>query len=174
MPLPSAGADGGQTRRCRYCQQPFTPSPFHPQQAVCTQRACQRRRQNDYHRQKIQRDPEYAQVCQDSRKKWRQAHPDYDRQYREAHPDSAERNRLQQRQRDQKRRLLHLAKNNLALDLRHCSAGVWLAGAGVADLAKNNFAPLRLFIFQPLEHRPAVAAPSCKEHPAGVCPGTAP
>jgi hypothetical protein len=56
------------------------------------------------HRQKIHNDPEYAQVCRDSRKKWRAAHPGYDQQYRQAHPEKAERNRAQQRQRDQKRR----------------------------------------------------------------------
>jgi hypothetical protein len=32
---------------------------------------CQRRRRADYHRQKIETDPVYAQVVVDSRKQWR-------------------------------------------------------------------------------------------------------
>ena len=46
-------------RRCRYCQQVFQPARYHPQQAVCSQPACQRQRRRDYQRQKIASDPEY-------------------------------------------------------------------------------------------------------------------
>ena len=44
--------------RCRYCQQVFQPARSHPQQAVCSQSACQRQRRRDYQRQKIASDPE--------------------------------------------------------------------------------------------------------------------
>jgi len=55
-----------------------------------------------------------------------------------------------QRRRDQKRRIQNLAKNNLALDLKHSAAEVWLLGPGAKDLAKNNLASCQFFIFQPL------------------------
>jgi hypothetical protein len=141
-------------RCCRYCQQSFHPSPYRPQQSVCGQSDCQRRRRSDYHRQKIASDLAYRQIVDDSRKKWRDAHPDYSKQYRQQHPLAAERNLQMQRRRDQKRRIQNLAKNNLALDLKHSAAEIWLLGPGAKDLAKNNLAACQFFIFQPL---PAVS-----------------
>ena len=79
--------------RCRQCQQLFNPSRFHPEQIVCGRSECQRRRRRDYHRRKIECDPEYAQVVRDSRRKWREAHPDYQKNYWLTHPDAAERSR---------------------------------------------------------------------------------
>jgi hypothetical protein len=130
--------------RCRYCQQVFQPSAYHPRQTICSQPACQRQRRTDYHRQKIASDPVYRQVCLESPQKWRQAHPDYWRQYRQDHPQQVERNRLQQRLRDQKRRMVNLANNTLAT----CKA-------------------LNFHAFEPS----GLASPaSCKQHPFGVAP----
>ena len=102
-------------RRCPYCQQLFWPDPYHPQQLVCNQANCQRQRRRDYHRQKIASDPVYQQVCLESPRKWREAHPDYWRKYRQDHPEQVERNRRKQRLRDEERRLAILANNNLAI-----------------------------------------------------------
>jgi hypothetical protein len=102
-------------RHCRYCQQLFQLSPYHPNQFACHQTDCQKHRRRDYHRQKIASDPIYRQVCLDSAHKWCEEHPDYWKRYREAHPRAVERNRQRQQQRDQKRRLVQLANNNLAL-----------------------------------------------------------
>ncbi|MBI4469806.1 MAG: hypothetical protein HY650_10860 [Acidobacteria bacterium] len=85
-----------------------------------------------------------------SQRKWRQAHAEYWKQYREQHPESGGRNREQQRRRDRKRRLVDLAKNNLAFDLKHEASEVWLFGPGAADLAKNNLALAKVFIYQPV------------------------
>lgn len=101
-------------RRCRYCGQVFQPAPYHPQQQVCGSPACQSQRRHDYHRQKIASDPVYQQVCRESPRKWRKANPGYWKRYRQDHPEQVERNRRQQRLRDQKRRLVDLANNNLA------------------------------------------------------------
>lgn len=136
-------------RCCLYCQQSFEPSRYRPDQTVCSSPPCQRKRRAEYHRHRIETDPEYAQVVRDSRHKWRQAHPDYQKQYWAAHQPAAERNRAQQRQRDRKRRLVHLVKNNLALDLKQAAAQVWLVGPAADDLVKNNLASSQLFIFQP-------------------------
>jgi hypothetical protein len=101
-------------RRCRYCRQAFQPNCYHPQQQVCNQPPCQNQRRSDYHRQKIASDLIYQQVCLESPRKWREAHPDYWKKYRQAHPEQVERNRRQQRLRDRKRRLANLANNTLA------------------------------------------------------------
>lgn len=137
-------------RYCRYCQQPFRNSLYRPQQRVCSQPGCQARRRRDYHRRKLEIDPEYRQVVRDSQKKWRQAHPGYSRQYRQCHPEAAAKNRQAQQRRDRKRRLQHLAKNNLAWDLKRSAAEIWLLGPGVKDLAKNNVAFSQVFILQSL------------------------
>ena len=136
-------------RRGPYCQQVFQPARYHPQQVVCSQSPCQRRRRRDYHHEKIRSDPLYAQVVQESRKKWRDAHPHYQQQYRERHAQAVERNRRQQHVRDQRHRLQHLVKNNLALNLRHSPAEVWLLGPAADDLVKNNLADSQLLILQP-------------------------
>jgi hypothetical protein len=155
-------------RRCRYCQRLFQPSLFHPQQAVCNQVSCQRQRLRDYHHQKIRSDPLYSQVVWESRKKWRDANPGYQKQYWRTHPQAAERNRQLQRRRDQRQRLQHLVKNNLALDLRHSPAEAWLVGPAADDLVKNNLARSQLLIFQSVEPPSTRQQASCKEHPSGV------
>ena len=137
-------------RCCRFCQQSFEPSKFRPDQSVCAEPDCQRRRRAEYHHRKIATDPLYAQVVSDSRKKWRDAHPDYQKSYRQSHPTAAVRNRQMQRGRDARRRAQFLVKNNLALDLKRSAAEVWLVGPAARDLEKNNLASWQMFIFQPL------------------------
>ena len=127
---------------------------------MCSQPDCQRRRRADYHRRKIETDPEYAQIVRDSRKKWRAAHADYQKNYRQDHPAAAEQNRQQQRRRDRQRRVQLLVKNNVALDLKHSAAEVWLLGPGVANLEKNNLASCQFFIFQSLPAVPPAPAGS--------------
>ena len=145
-------------RRCRYCQQVFQPSKFQPRQAVCSGAACQRKRRTEYHREKIAADPEYREVCRDSRRKWRAGHPDYWKRYREKHPEAVERNRRQQKFRDRKRRLRDLANNTSALDLKHSAAQVWLIGPGAAHLANNNSAPAQIWVIEALPSRAAPPA----------------
>jgi len=96
-------------------------------------------------------------VVSDSRKKWRDAHPDYQKTYRKSHEAAADRNRQMQRGRDAKRRAEFLVKNNLALDLKRSAAGVWLIGPAAHDLEKNNLASCQMFIFQPVA--PGLSAP---------------
>ena len=131
-------------RRCRYCRQAFQPNRYHPQQQVCTHPVCQRQRRSDYHRQKIVSDPVYQQVCLESPRKWRRANPDYWRKYRQDHPEQVERNRRQQRVRDQKRRFVNLANNNLAHG--------------------------QVLFFQSPDPSGLLSAASCKQHPSCAVP----
>ncbi len=125
-------------RRCPYCQSSFLPSIYRPQQVVCSQPECQRRRRADYHRKKLATDSEYRQVVRDSQKQWWGEHPHYQKQRLQQNPKLVESNRQRQRQRDQRRRLQHLVRNNLALDLKHSASEVWLLGPKLHDLHKNN------------------------------------
>jgi hypothetical protein len=154
-------------RRCLYCQQVFQPSKFQLRQTVCDETECQRKRRTDYHRKKIASDPEYREVCRDSPRKWRSQNPEYWKQYRQKCPAAAERNRQQQKLRDRKRRLCHLANNTSALDLKHAVAQVWLIGSGVSHLANNNSAPAQVWVIEALPPHPAPLGSSCKQHPSG-------
>ena len=133
---------------CPYCQHAFQPSPRRPDQVVCSLAECQSRRRNEYRRRKLESDPEYAEIVRDSRSKWRDAHPGYQKKYWQNHPEAATRNRLQQRQRDQKRRVRQLVKNTLVVDLKRSAAEVWLVGRLAEELVKNTLVSSKLLILQ--------------------------
>jgi len=136
------------SRSCRYCREIFQPSIYRPEQRVCSQPVCQRQRRSDYHRERIRSDAAYAEDVRASQRKWRQLNPDYGKRYREDHPESVARNRQQQQRRDRKRQVVNLAKMNLALDLKREASEVWFVGPIVKDLAKNNLAQSKVFIYQ--------------------------
>ena len=106
----------------------------------------------------------YAQVVQDSRKQWRDEHTDYQKTYWRNHPEAAARNRQRQQQRDRQRRVTSLVKNNVALDLKHSAAEVWLVGPDAADLVRNNVAFSEVMVFQRVI---PVPPESCKEQRPG-------
>ena len=137
-------------RPCRICAKPFQPSRFHPSQTASGDAACQKQRRAESRAKKLAADAEYRDVCRDSARKWRAAHPDYWKQYRARNPEAATRNRERQRQRDERQRLL--------------------------DLANNNLAPTKVVILQRVPRKPAALAASCKQHPSGAntpsCPTT--
>jgi hypothetical protein len=149
-----------QSRGCPYCQSSFLPSVYRPQQSVCGRPECQRRRRSDYHRKKLAIDAEYFQVVRDSQKQWWDEHPDYQKQHRQKNPQVLENNRQGQRQRDQKRRLRRLVRNNLALDLKHSASEVWLLGPKVRNLDRNNLASAQVLILPSLGHPPEERGPS--------------
>jgi hypothetical protein len=153
-----------EARCCPYCQRSFRPSPYRLQQRVCSQPECQRQRRADYHRRKIQTDPVYAQVVQDSQKQWRDEHAGYQKTYWRTHLKAAARNRQRQQQLDRQRRVTSLVKNNVALDLKHSAAEVWLVGPDAANLVKNNVAFSEVMVFQRVITSPPE---SCKEQRPG-------
>jgi hypothetical protein len=156
-----------EQRCCRFCEQQFAPSRFHPEQTVCSAPPCQQQRRDQSRKQQLARDAEYRQVCRDSARKWRAHHRGYWKGYRAAKPGSVERNRAQQRQRDLRWRLSDLANNNSALDLKSSAAGVWLLGPAARDLANNNLASAQVFILQRPAHKAPRLEVSCKQHPSG-------
>ena len=136
------------SRACPFCKNRFLPSPYRPQQRVCSRKECQQRRKREYHRHKLESDPEYRQTCRDSQQKWRERHPDYQRQYRLQHPEYVEQNRQSQQVRDRRRRLGRLVKNTLALPVSNLSAEVYLCQPEKGHLVKNNLASSQVYIFQ--------------------------
>ena len=63
-------------------------------------------------------------------------------------PATVERNRVQQHQRDEHRKIRDLVKNNLAFDVSASISKVFVIGPAAADLAKNNLAQSKLLIYQ--------------------------
>ena len=74
----------------------------------------------------------YAQVVRDSRRKWRQAHPDYQKNYWQTHPQAAQCNRQRQWQRDQKRRVQNLVKNNVLAEAERARRKIAKPAQGAA------------------------------------------
>jgi hypothetical protein len=154
-------------RRCRYCEKTFRPSKYQPQQTVCGESLCQKRRRTEYRQQKLKTDEEYRQVCRDSSRKWRSENPDYWKRYREKHPEAVAQNREKQQGRDGKQRLLDLANNTSVLDLKRSAAAVWLLNGEAADLANNNSVSGKVFVIEALPRRQGPGRESCKQQPAG-------
>lgn len=152
-------------RRCPHCHRPFYPLSYQQTQMVCCDPACQRQRRAQYRRRKVASDPHYREACRESARQWRKQHPDYWKQYREEHPAAVERNRVQQKARDCKRHLTHLANNILASELKPCPARVWLLGSELQHLANNISAPAQLWILEALPARTATGYPLANNIP---------
>jgi len=136
-----------RTRRCPYCLETFTPSRYHPDQSVCGALTCQRRRQADYHRRKIQNDPIYRLQCRESQQQWREEHPEYMRVYRQKQTLA-----LPKRPGRPKRivRLLESVKNNVAIDLKAYSVSIFLVSSG--EQVKNILANAKLILITGLSN----------------------
>lgn len=84
-------------KSCACCGLPFQPVPQVPDQAYCSELACQRARRQRWYQKKLENDPDYRDNKQRSQRDWMDRHPDYWRQYRANNPEYAERNRSRQR-----------------------------------------------------------------------------
>lgn len=92
------------TRPCAACGKLFIPRPQIPNQQFCSDHECQRERRRRTQAERRANKPATrvndAQCCRD----WRIKNPDYWKRYRTTHPEYAERNRIQQRQRNKSRK----------------------------------------------------------------------
>jgi len=138
-------------RRCPYCGASFRASKYHPTQRVCSQIICQRRRRNEYHRNKIRDDPGYRADCHRCQRNWREAHPNYMREYRKSHRQP--RTLRSAIQLARVANLPELENNNLALDLRTCGAEVWLLCSNHS--VKNTLASAEIILIKALFGRGA-------------------
>lgn len=78
-------------KRCACCDQPFEPRPQVPNQAFCSDPACQRARKRQWQRSKIQADADYQVNHRAAQQAWSERNQDYWRSYRETHPDYQQR-----------------------------------------------------------------------------------
>jgi len=135
-----------KAKKCLYCRGEFISSRYHPKQRVCTSRDCQRHRRKD---------AVYREQCRDSQSKWLERHPTYMKKYM-AQRRSRQASRTPALKPPQLEELLHLEKNNLALDLKTYSAKIWLL-APDAKFEKNILASAQLIVIQALIATPARA-----------------
>jgi len=93
-----------QKRPCAACRKQFVPDAHVPGQRFCQEKRCQRERRRRWQKNKRRSDVDYRDNEQRVQRSWAEQHPQYWRAWRGEHPGYRERNRLKQRQRDEKRR----------------------------------------------------------------------
>jgi hypothetical protein len=88
------------TRLCAACGKLFVPRPQIPNQQFCSDHECQRERRRRTQAERRANKPATRVNDTQYRRDWRIKNPDYWKCYRATHPEYAERNRIQQRQRN--------------------------------------------------------------------------
>jgi len=73
--------------RCIHCGARFIPAPQVPNQAYCSKANCQKERRRQWHKSKLQSDPDYKDNQSRAQKAWSDRNPDYWRQHRQGKPD---------------------------------------------------------------------------------------
>jgi len=125
------------TRRCLACGDVFPLRPQSPNQAYCSASACQRDRRKHWQRGRRQSDHDYRENQKRAHERWLAQNPGYWREYRAAHAEYANRNRLQQRQRNRDKTRLEIANmdpSTLALPSGTYRLTRQAAGGDVANM----------------------------------------
>lgn len=122
---------------------------------VCSSPECQRRRRADYHRNKLNKDPLYRVLCQDSQETWKKRNPEYMKKYRAGQRKAKRGRPAVHQQIAELKRLLASIKNSLvkntpALRVTRCAPGIWLVTPKKAAGDKNTFAPTNVVVIQGL------------------------
>lgn len=130
-------------KRCCCCQNIFLPNPRAKNQRYCNRPECQRARKALWQKQKIHQDPDYQANQRDAQVNWLKRSPGYFRSYRAGHPSYVETNRLNQKKRDRKRRLVHLAKMDTLKPYPFVKPGGYFL---IPDLAKMDAFAQKIFI----------------------------
>jgi hypothetical protein len=140
-------------RVCPHCKQEFSANRFHPEQVVCSFPPCQQQRRTEYHRRKIATDPDYRELCANSRTYWKEKNPEYPKQHR---AKSENVNAAADKSESARAELLRLlghakntsARNTSALTVTRCLVEVlWVTNAD-ASVATNNLASAKVIVFQ--------------------------
>ncbi len=93
-----------ESRSCAACGRAVRPRSHGDGSCYCGSAECRRERRRLWQRRKRRDDPDYRCNQARAQRNWAERHPQYWRDYRLAHPDYDERNRVQQRERDRRRR----------------------------------------------------------------------
>ncbi len=73
--------------RCVHCGAPFIPAPQVPNQAYCSKANCQKERRRQWHKSKLQSDPDYKINQSLAQKAWAERNPGYWKEHRQGRPD---------------------------------------------------------------------------------------
>jgi len=90
--------------RCAHCGRVVPANPRIKNQTHCDLEACRRDKKRLWQRQKMATDPDYQANQRECNKAWQERNPLYWQAYRKNHPEAAERNRIQQKERNRRRR----------------------------------------------------------------------
>jgi len=93
---------------CHHCGKRKRKNPrLKIKQLYCSSRECQQERKNRWEREKLKKDPLFAERRKKQKIKWNQKHPEdaYQRCYRESHPEYTKRNRELQKSRNTEAKL---------------------------------------------------------------------
>ena len=127
---------------CPCCDKFFVPR--NRLQTFCSRPACQKARKALWQKNKLATDPEYKKDQQLSNQKWLSNRPGYWTEYRQKNPEKAERNRVLQRIRNQRKqpvKAVGIAKMDARKTSNHSLLGeFWLVPA----IAKMD--PVKIFI----------------------------
>ncbi len=73
--------------RCVHCGAPFIPAPQVPNQAYCSKANCQKERRRQWHKSKLQSDPDYKINQSLAQKAWAGRNPGYWKVHRQGKQD---------------------------------------------------------------------------------------
>ena len=133
--------------RCASCGRRFRPNSRVKEQRYCGDPACQRERRRRWKWDKRRADGDYRLNQAVAQRAWAEANADYWRHWRQQHPDYVERNRLQQRERDRRRRVDDLAKRNASAPVSSVPSGTYrLEPVTAGDLAKRNALTVKIIV----------------------------
>lgn len=126
-------------KRCGCCGRFFKPSPFvGDRQTYCNREKCQKERKRKSQQEWVAKNPGYFRGRYGAVRDWRAAHPDYQRQWREKR--RAEIQDLARPEIPVKSVRLVVPENlwpgeiqDLALSVRRCGCGSWVAGVPSRD-----------------------------------------
>jgi len=89
---------------CEHCKEPFSRYKNRKNQSYCSKEDCQKARKANWKREKAKKDTAFKQYTRQVNRDWRAKSAGYYKAYRKRNPDKAERNRILQRIRNQKRK----------------------------------------------------------------------
>lgn len=126
------------SKLCACCGLPFQPVPQVPDQAYCSQPACQRARKQRWNQQKLENDPDYRDNKQRSQRDWMDRNSGYWRQYRADNPDYTERNRARQRVKAPSPMPVTIAKKDESNSSQTFKAGIYRITPIQREGVENN------------------------------------
>jgi hypothetical protein len=91
-------------KRCLCCKRGLIAHPAVAHQQYCSDPECQKARKRNWQKEKLARDPDYRANQAEAQRQWRSRNKGYWREYRRRNPGYAQKNRIDQRERNRRKR----------------------------------------------------------------------